>query len=96
LAFTAFRAKEADRDGMWGHGMSARREDWFFDLLVELCDHAEAKGMSEVSQRLEEALDALVAWEGGQDVVPFRTIRQGDPATFPRPVPRERRITFAG
>ena len=77
--------------------MSAvRREDRFFDLLVELCDHAEARGMSEVSQRLEEAMDALLAWEQGCVVVPFRSVRDGTAVPLPRLVPRERRLTFAG
>ena len=75
---------------------AARREDWFFDLMVELCDHAEARGMSEVSQRLEEALDALVAWEAGAEVVPFRSVRDGTAVPLPRLVPKERRLTFAG
>jgi hypothetical protein len=75
---------------------AARREDWFFDLMVELCDHAEARGMSEVSQRLEEALDAFVAWEAGAEVVPFRSVRDGTAVPLPRLVPKERRLTFAG
>ena len=75
---------------------TTRREDWFFDLMVELSDHAEAKGMSEVSQRLEEAMDALVAWEAGAEVVPFRTVRDGTAVPLPRLVPPERRLTFAG
>lgn len=73
----------------------SRRDDWFFDLLVELCDHAEARGMSEVSQRLEEAMDALVAWEAGAEVIPFRSVRDGTALPLPRLVPRERRLTFA-
>lgn len=77
--------------------MSAtRREDWLFDLMVELCDHAEAKGMSEVSQRLEEAMDALIAFEAGPDTVPFRSVRDATAVPLPRLVPRERRLTFAG
>jgi hypothetical protein len=77
--------------------MSAvRREDWFFDLMVELCDHAEEKGMNEVSQRLEEAMDALLAWEEGADMVAFRSVREGAAVPLPRLVPRERRLTFAG
>jgi hypothetical protein len=77
--------------------MSAvRREDWFFDLMVELCDHAEAQGMCEVSQRLEEAMDALLAWEAGVDGVAFRSIRAGVEAALPGLVPAERRLTFAG
>jgi hypothetical protein len=77
--------------------MSAvRREDRFFDLLVELCDHAEAKGMVEVSQRLEEAMDALLAWESGAAVIPFRSVRDGSSMPLPRLVPAERRLTFAG
>jgi hypothetical protein len=77
--------------------MSAvRREDRFFDLLVELCEHAEAKGMTEVSQRLEEAMDALLDWEAGADAVPFRSVRDGTAVPLPRLVPRERRLTFAG
>ena len=75
---------------------TTRREDWLFDLMVELCDHAEARGMSEVSQRLEEALDALVAWESGAEAVPFRSVRDGTAVPLPRLVPRERRLTFAG
>jgi len=75
---------------------AARREDRFFDLLVELCDHAEAKGMHEVSQRLEEAMDALLAWEAGADVVHFRSVRDGSVVPLPRLVPMERRLTFAG
>ena len=73
-----------------------RREDRFFDLLVELCDHAEAKGMSEVAQRLEEAMDALLAWEAGAEVVPFRSVREGTTVPLPRLIPTERRLTFAG
>ena len=75
---------------------TARREDWFFDLMVELCDHAEARGMTQVSQRLEEAMDAFVAWETGAEVVPFRSVRDGTAVPLPRLVPKERRLTFAG
>jgi hypothetical protein len=72
-----------------------RREDRFFDLLVELCEHAEAKGMSEVSQRLEEAMDALLAWEAGAEVVPFRSVREPGGARA-AVIPMDRRLTFAG
>ncbi len=75
---------------------SVRREDWFFDLMVELCDHAEARGMSEVSQRLEEAMDALLAWEAGADGMAFRSVRAGGEIALPALVPAERRLTFAG
>ena len=75
---------------------TARREDWFFDLMVELCDHAEARGMTQVSQRLEEAMDAFVAWETGAEVVPFQSVRDGTAVPLPRLVPKERRLTFAG
>ncbi len=75
---------------------TVRREDRFFDLLVELCEAAEAKGMTEVCQRLEEAMDALVAWETGAQVVAFRSVREGTMVPLPRLVPAERRLTFAG
>jgi hypothetical protein len=52
--------------------------------------------MNEVSQRLEEAMDALLAWEEGADMVAFRSVREGAPSRLPRLVPRERRLTFAG
>jgi hypothetical protein len=74
----------------------ARRDDRFFYLLVELCDHAEEKGMTEVSQRLEEAMDALLAWETGAEATPFRSVRDGTVVPLPRVVPAERRLTFAG
>ena len=74
----------------------ARRDDRFFYLLVELCDHAEEKGMTEVSQRLEEAMDALLAWETGAEATPFRSVRDGTVVPLPRRVPKERRLTFAG
>jgi hypothetical protein len=75
---------------------TVRREDRFFDLLVELCEHAEKKGMTEVSQRLEEAMDALLAWESGAEVVPFRSVREHSGAALPAVIPMERRLTFAG
>jgi hypothetical protein len=75
---------------------TVRREDRFFDLLVELCEHAEKKGMLEVSQRLEEAMDALLAWESGAEVVPFRSVREGSGTSRPGLIPMERRLTFAG
>ncbi len=76
--------------------MPRDREDWLFDLVVELCDHTHDRGMIEVSQRLEDVLDALLAHEAGADVVPFHTSRQGRPARIAGPIPRERRLTFAG
>ena len=34
--------------------------------------------------------------KAGADVVPFHTTRQGRPARIAGPIPRERRLTFAG
>lgn len=56
--------------------MTDYRDDWLFDLLVALCDHAHDKGFPEVSQRLEEALDAYLSESDGAVVVPFRTARE--------------------
>lgn len=78
-----------------GRRVAENREDWLFDLLVELCDHTHERGMSEVSQRLEDALDALIAWEAGEGVVPFRSVRHGHPPRIAGPIPRERRLTLA-
>jgi hypothetical protein len=75
---------------------TVRREDRFFDLLVELCEHAEAKGMTEVSQRLEETMDALLTWEAGAEVVSFRSVREHAGTVRPAVIPAERRLTFAG
>jgi hypothetical protein len=75
-----------DPDTPWGLGdVDDAARGLVFDLMVELCDHAEARGMSEVSQRLEEALDALVAWEGGGGgAVPVGQGRDGGAAAAPR------------
>jgi hypothetical protein len=92
-----------DKLGGWGQvthlegwAMSATlHDDFLFDLLVELSEHAEAKGMHDVAERLEAAMDALLAWETESRGPCFRSARSDAEACDPPVVPKERRLTFA-
>lgn len=76
--------------------MSGPDERWLFDVLVALADHAHERGMDDVSDRIEEALDALIAHEAGAAVVPFRSARQGVAARRSAGAPARVRLHLKG
>ncbi len=72
--------------------ITKEERDRLFDVVVTLTNFADDKGLGAVSDKLEEALDMLLASEDGE-TTEFATSRRFGWASSRREMPVERRTT---